>query len=161
MKKVKFIAFEKQDQNDALIDPWSVVHFATGLAFGLIGIRGSYTLVAGVAWDIVEHFLERAKFGQRFFNTSGPESWGNVGTDLALFMGGWKLGQLYNSTGPAKNPKLNPTKARERRAAAQEKNFGRLTRSSKKPSARGMRQREGANSPSFRDQVAGTINLFP
>lgn len=159
MKKIKFIAFEKQDQNDAWVDPWSVVHFATGLAFGLVGVSGWNTLGAGVAWDIVEHFAERAKFGQKFFNTSGPESMGNVLADLALFMGGWKLGQLYNATGPAKNPARRGV--RERRANAQEKNFGRLTRSSKKSSARGMRQREGASSPSFRNQVAGTINLFP
>lgn len=159
---MKIVAFEKQDQNEALIDPWSVVHFATGLAFGLVGFGGWKTLGAGVVWDIFEHFAEKAKFGQKFFNTSGPESWGNVATDLALFMGGWKLGQLYNSTGPAKNPKLNPTKARERRASAQEKNFGRLTRSSKKKDGpRGMRQRQDASSPSFRNQMAGTINLFP
>lgn len=158
---MKIIAFEKQDQNEALVDPWSVVHFATGLAFGLIGLSGWKTLGAGVAWDIVEHFAEKAKFGQRFFNTSGPESWGNVATDLALFMGGWKLGQLYNSTGPAKNPRRNPSKIREDRVNEQQKNFGRLMRSSKKEKPRGERHRAGASSPSFRDSVAGSINLFP
>jgi len=156
---MKIIAFEKQDQNDAWIDPWSVVHFATGLAFGLVGVSFWKTFGAGIAWDIFEQYAERADWGQKLFQTSGPESFGNVAVDFGLFMGGWKLGQLYNATGPAVNPSRQSI--RERRASAQKKNFGRLTRSSKKKQSRGMRQRAGANSPSFRDQVAGSINLFP
>jgi hypothetical protein len=155
---MKLIAFEKRDQNEAWIDPWSVVHFATGLAFGLVGISFWKTFAAGIAWDIFEQFAERADFGQKIFQTSGPESAGNVVVDFGLFLGGWKLGQSYNATGPAVNPSRRSM--RERRAKKQEQNFGRLTRSGKKKDVRGMRQRAGASSPSFRDQVAGSIDFF-
>ncbi len=97
-------AIRKEHQNEALFDPWSVVHFAFGLAFGLVGFPFLGAVGIAVAYDVLEHAFEDSEFGQRFFNTSGPESGWNIGGDLMLFAGGWFLGDRYNATGPATNP---------------------------------------------------------
>ena len=148
---MKLVALNKKDQNEAWVDPWSAVHFSVGLAFGLVGIHFWKTVAAAIAWDIFEQVAERASWGQKFFRTSGPESWGNVGTDTALFLGGWYLGQRYNATGPAVNPETKPRGKSKR-------NPGRILRARKgKPEPRGMRQRQGQVYPSLRDSVVGTI----
>ncbi len=157
---MKLIALRKEDQNEAWVDPWSAVHFSVGLAFGLVGIKFWKTLAAAIGWDIFEQVAERASWGQRFFRTSGPESLGNIGTDTGLFLVGWKLGHMYNATGPAVNPSHKPPPKKKR-------NPGRILRSrgKKKPKAigtgepRGMRQRADSPYPSMRDSVAGTIDF--
>lgn len=97
-------AVRKEQQNEALFDPWSVVHFAFGLGFGLTGFPFVGAVGIAVAYDILEHAFEKSEFGQRFFNTSGPESGYNIAGDLVLFVTGWFLGDRYNATGPAMNP---------------------------------------------------------
>lgn len=153
---MKLIAIRKEDQNEAWVDPWSAVHFSVGLAFGLVGIDFVKTLAAAIGWDIFEQVAERAAWGQRFFRTSGPESIGNIGTDTALFLGGWYLGQRYNATGPAVNP---DTKGRRKI----KRNPGRILRTrkgeKKRAEPRGMRQRADSPWPSMRDSVAGTIDF--
>jgi len=98
------VAVRKEDQNEALFDPWSIVHFAFGLAFGLVGLPFVGAMGVAIAYDVLEHAFEKSEFGQRFFNTSGPESGWNIGGDLLLFAGGWMLGDRYNATGSATNP---------------------------------------------------------
>lgn len=150
---MKFVAINKRDQNEAWFDPWSVVHGATGLAFGLTGVPFWWTFGAAIAWDVFEQMLERSEAGQKFFRTSGPESWGNVASDTALFLGGWWLGQKYNSTGPATNPYM--PKRKRRRANPVVVAPPNMTSPSMGP--RGARKRAGAP-VSRRDAVAGTIS---
>lgn len=152
---MKLVAINKKDQNEAWVDPWSAVHGATGLAFGLTGINFWTTVVAAVAWDVLEQMLERSAAGQRFFRTSGPESWGNVIVDLGLFLGGWYLGQRYNSTGPATNPH-RPRRRIPKRPRATNPTVAPPRLSS--PSMRGARQRPGAP-VSRRNAVVGTIEI--
>lgn len=158
---MKLIAYNKKDQNEAWIDPWSAVHCSVGLGAGLINVPFRWTLAGAIAWDVFEHFFERSRFGQRFFQTSGPESLGNVASDTVLFLFGWYLGQRYNATGPAVNPELQPPKRKR-------KNPGRIlrTRKGKGPKGakalgepRGQRHRAGQVYPSMRDSVAGTIDF--
>jgi hypothetical protein len=96
-----FLATRKSEQNDAWVDPWSAVHLASGLAFGLVGVKFVPSMIAAGVFDVVEHIAESHDVGKRFFNTSGPESAGNVVVDLALFAFGWKLGEMWNSSDPS------------------------------------------------------------
>ena len=155
---MKLVALRKEDQNEAWVDPWSAVHGSAGLAFGLVNVPFKYTFVTAIVWDIFEHFFEKSRFGQRFFKTSGPESFGNVASDTVLFLFGWYLGQKYNSTGPAVNPSLKPPPRSKKR------NPGRIlrTRKGQKPTRgseepRGMRQRADSPYPSLRNSIAGSI----
>jgi len=136
------LALDKDDQNEALVDPWSAVHATSGLALGLTDVSFFASITAAILFDVFEHLFERSKYGQRFFNTSGPESWGNVITDLVLFSGGWWLGNRYNQTG-------KPSRVR---------NFGRLTRGRRpRRSVRGQRVRRGSPRVSRADAMAGSI----
>ena len=48
------IAQNKEDQNLALIDPWTVVHFAAGLAAGLMGFSAGAALTGAVLYEVAE-----------------------------------------------------------------------------------------------------------
>lgn len=92
------VARNKSEQNDAAIDPWTAVHFAIGLAFGLVEIPFVPAILAAGAYDLFEQAMERSQWGQDFFKTSGPETWANVTVDLVAFAGGHLLGTLWNRT---------------------------------------------------------------
>jgi hypothetical protein len=140
---MRLVAYSKRDQNEAWIDPWSAVHATSGLAFGLTDVSFFASITAAIIFDVFEHLFERGKYGQRFFNTSGPESWGNVAADLLLFAGGWYLGNRYNSSGPARNPRRSrPPRPRANPATV---------------NARGARQRAGASHVSQHDAMHGSI----
>lgn len=83
---MKIVATKKSEQNQAILDPWSIVHFATGLG-------------AAIAYEFVEQGVERQEVGQELFESSGPESVGNAIADVVLFAAGHALGRLWNSTG--------------------------------------------------------------
>lgn len=91
------IATQKSEQNEAAFDPWSVVHFSMGLAFGLMGWGFVPSMGVAVAYDAAEQVFERSEAGQSFFNTSGPESISNIAADVALFGVGWALGAKWNA----------------------------------------------------------------
>lgn len=95
---MRIIATEKAHQNRAVFDPWSVVHFATGLAAGLADIDGRVAIGAAIAYEFVEQDLERRELGQELFDTSGPETTANAVADVALFAAGMILGQIWNRT---------------------------------------------------------------
>ena len=95
---VKWVATSRAEQNSAALDPWSVVHFASGLALGLVGVSMPVGLAAGVAYEIVEHAAEKDPRWQQFFLTTGPESQINIVTDLVLLAGGLALGKRWRET---------------------------------------------------------------
>ena len=96
---MRWLARAKPDQNRAAVDPWTVVHFAAGLAAGLVEMPYRWLLGLALAYEVVEQVAERSELGQRFFETSGPESLPNALVDLAAVTVGHRLGRRWNRTG--------------------------------------------------------------
>lgn len=93
------IARTKADQNQAWVDPWTLVHFSTGLATSMMNLPRGWMLAAAVLYELGEQVFERDSIGQRFFGVSGPESLTNAFIDVLVFAGGQYLGTLWNQTG--------------------------------------------------------------
>lgn len=93
---MKLVATAKPDQNRAAIDPWTAVHFAAGLAAGLIELQRETAMGAAIAYEVVEQVFERSDAGRDFFKTSGPEEPANVVVDIAVFALGYWLGERWN-----------------------------------------------------------------
>lgn len=92
------IATRKAHQNRRAVDPWTAVHFAAGLALGLVDAPLRPALAAAVAYEVVEQVVERQAFGRRLFKTSGPEVAANVVVDVAVLVVGHRLGARWNAT---------------------------------------------------------------
>lgn len=95
---MKLIATEKAHQNRAMVDPWTAVHFAAGLAFGLVNVPFRRSLLLAVGYEVVEQVLERQPWGKDLFQTSGPETISNAVMDLVVFGVGQRLGTAWNRT---------------------------------------------------------------
>lgn len=95
----KLIARRKADQNRSVIDPWTAVHFAAGLAAGLTRVPLRWSFTAAVLYEIAEQILERRRWGKEFFHVSGPEVPENVAMDLLVFLAGVQGGERWNATG--------------------------------------------------------------
>ena len=95
---MKIVATKKAEQNKAVADPWTVVHFASGLALGLINAPLRVWLPLAAAYEVAEHYLEESDTGQEIFDTSGPEVVPNAILDLVIFVAGHQLGRLWNRT---------------------------------------------------------------
>lgn len=96
---MKLVATEKPEQNRAVVDPWTVVHFASGLAAGLMGIRRDWSISAAIAYELAEQYAERQGWGQDLFETSRHESLPNAAADVVVFVLGHWLGEAWNGTG--------------------------------------------------------------
>jgi len=95
---MKLIATTKSDQNRAVLDPWTVVHFAAGLASGLADAPLRATLPLAVLYELLEQELESRELGQDLFETQGPESIPNAIVDVVVFAVGHELGRRWNGT---------------------------------------------------------------
>jgi hypothetical protein len=95
---MKIVATKKVEQNRAVLDPWTVVHFASGLALGLVNAPLRVWLPVAAAYEVAEHYLEESEAGQELFDTSGPEATPNAILDLVVFAAGHQLGRLWNRT---------------------------------------------------------------
>lgn len=93
---MKILATKKAEQNHTVVDPWTVVHFATGLALGLVNAPLRWWLPAATAYEVAERYIERSEFGKELFETSGPEIVPNAVLDLVVFAAGHQLGQVWN-----------------------------------------------------------------
>jgi hypothetical protein len=91
------VATRKADQNFAVLDPWSTVHFGVGMAAGLTGVPWWAALGAAVGYELSEQAFEKSEWGQRLFATSGPEAWPNAVADVVIYMGAWWLGSRYHA----------------------------------------------------------------
>lgn len=96
---MKILAKNRSEQNRAAIDPWTVVHFAAGLALGLTRAPASWVAGAAVAYEVVEQVVERQEWGEDLFNVAGPESPANMVVDLAVLAGGYWLGERWSAGG--------------------------------------------------------------
>jgi len=96
---MKVLATRKRQQNRAAVDPWTVVHFGTGLAAGLMDIPKRISIPAAVLYEIFEQYAERTEWGEEIFETRGPETLPNVAMDLVAFALGQWAGEKWNSTG--------------------------------------------------------------
>jgi hypothetical protein len=95
---MKILATKKREQNEAIVDPWTVVHFSIGLALGLMNAPIRSTLVGAVAYELVEQYFERVDIGKELFDTRGPEVIPNAIVDLVVLAAGHRLGQMWNDT---------------------------------------------------------------
>ncbi|MGA7617665.1 MAG: hypothetical protein WBX15_21070 [Thermoanaerobaculia bacterium] len=103
---MKLVARRKAEQNQAAIDPWTLIHLTSGLAMGLVDIRFRTAMTLSVGYEIIEQFAQRRGWGQALFNVSGPESIPNSVVDVVVFAAGHWLGTRWNATGPAKRTKV-------------------------------------------------------
>lgn len=95
---MKILARKKSDQNKAAVDPWTLVHFAVGLAAGLVEMPIIPALALAAAYEVFEHMAESSEAGADFFNTSGAERIPNVAVDLGIFVAGHAAGKAWNKT---------------------------------------------------------------
>lgn len=93
---MRLVATHPSQQNEAAIDPWTLVHTSTGLACGLVHMNFWAALSAAVAYEVIEQYVERTGAGNRFFRISRPESGVNVVVDLAVFSLGYFWGRKWN-----------------------------------------------------------------
>jgi hypothetical protein len=93
---MRLVATRKEHQNTAVLDPWSLVHFSTGMAAGLVNVSWKVALVAAVGYEFVEQYAERHPDVKHLFGISGPETPLNAAIDVGLFMVGLHLGRNYN-----------------------------------------------------------------
>ncbi len=77
--------------NTALIDGWTLVHIASGVAAALFRIPRTIAYSGAFAYEIVEQGVERTRWGQQLFQSSGPESLRNAASDLVVFAAGYEL----------------------------------------------------------------------
>lgn len=96
---MRIFARDKQEQNLAAVDPWTLVHFSAGLALGLIDFPVRWALSASLVYEAAEQVFERKRWGQRFFKISRAESLPNAILDSTLFLVGHRLGTRWNQTG--------------------------------------------------------------
>jgi len=95
---MKILAMEKKEQNEAVLDPWTVVHFSIGLALGMMNAPLRASLAAAAVYEVVEQYFERSDVGKELFDTRGPEAIPNAIVDLAVLAAGHQLGKMWNDT---------------------------------------------------------------
>jgi hypothetical protein len=95
---MKILATQKKEQNEAVLDPWTVVHFSFGLALGLMNAPLRASLAAAAAYELVEQYFERHDAGKELFDTKGPEAIPNAIVDLVVLAAGHQLGKMWNNS---------------------------------------------------------------
>lgn len=95
---MKLVARRKAEQNVAVVDPWTLVHFSSGLAMGLMDLSLEKSLGMALGYEVVEQYVERQRWGQELFETSNPERPANAVMDVLVFGVGHWLGSRWNRT---------------------------------------------------------------
>jgi|GEM_PF-2266824 len=96
---MKLLATRKDEQNQAALDPWTVVHLSAGLALGLMRLPLGRCLAAALAYEVAEQFAERRDWAQGVFETDGPESVANAVADVLVFAAGHWAGSAWHRNG--------------------------------------------------------------
>ena len=92
---MQLVARDKSEQNRAVIDPWTVVHFGFGLAAGLMRLPEVPVVAAAVAYEVFERHVETKVSDQNFFKTSGPEIPANAVFDVVVYWMAYRLGKKW------------------------------------------------------------------
>ncbi|MCI0432984.1 MAG: hypothetical protein L0271_04950 [Gemmatimonadetes bacterium] len=92
---MNIVATRRAEQNRAALDPWTAVHFTTGLALGLMDAPRVPAIAAAIAYEIAEQVFERQPAGKELFQTRGPESAVNAIVDTVVFAVGHWLGSRW------------------------------------------------------------------
>lgn len=95
---MKLVAVTKSDQNRAAVDPWTAVHFGTGLAAGLTRVPFRWSILLALTYEVFEQVGQRRPSLQRLFHVSGPEILVNSVIDVAVYALGHRLGEHWNET---------------------------------------------------------------
>ena len=96
---MNLVAWDKKDQNKALIDPWTIVHGGVGLAAGLVNIPMGWAVTAAVFYEIFEYSARHERQMRKFFVVSAPESLPNQVLDVVVLAVGVWAGHKYNEQG--------------------------------------------------------------
>lgn len=95
------VATSRANQNTALFDPWTVVHFSSGLALGLVGVSLPLATVIAVAYEgaeaVARGYSNSARARETFL-TEPPESAANVFVDVAVLVVGARLGRAWRES---------------------------------------------------------------
>lgn len=75
------------------LDPWSIVHFTSGLALGVLLRDALVVLVLLVAYEGFEGVLRRVKGRRSGKGVFEHESWTNIAYDVLFGMLGWVFAQ--------------------------------------------------------------------
>lgn len=95
---MKIVATRRAEQNQAPVDPWTLVHLSVGLALGLMNVPRRWALVGALVYEVIEQVVERDEWGMQLFETKGPESPLNAIVDTAVFVAGHALGTRWLET---------------------------------------------------------------
>lgn len=95
---MKLFARRKSEQNHAAVDPWTLVHFATGMAAGLMDLSFPRAIGVALGYELMEQYVERQSWGQELFQTSRPETGPNAVMDLVAYGAGYWAGTWWNRT---------------------------------------------------------------
>jgi hypothetical protein len=82
-----------RNMNLAPVDAWTMVHVGAGVAAGALRVPFGMAMGLAVAYEVVEQGVERTSTGQRFFGSSGPESFINAVVDVGVFALGHLIGR--------------------------------------------------------------------
>jgi len=78
-------------QNTGLLDEWTAGHAFAGALAGAAGVPPLWLAGVMVAYEVGEQLVERAAWGQRAFDTAGPETVLNVAGDTAAMAAAYYL----------------------------------------------------------------------
>lgn len=92
-KPASLLGHVSGDPGEDPLDPWSVVHAASGLALGLFVRNGMLALALLLAYEGAEALLRRIPVGGRRDGLFEYESWRNIGFDILFGMIGWLFAQ--------------------------------------------------------------------
>lgn len=91
---MRLIATRKSQQRDALVDPWTVVNFSSGLATGLAEVSLGKAIGLIVLYEVGRSVLSSGKV--KLFATPQQEIPENQVVDALVYLLGWKLGHAYH-----------------------------------------------------------------
>lgn len=95
---MRLVATKKSEQNQAAMDPWTIVHLGSGVALGLLGAKFLPTFAAGIAYEVGEQAFEGSSVGRQLFETSGPETFTNSVVDMVVYTLGWWIGSSWRNS---------------------------------------------------------------
>jgi len=82
------------ETNASPFDAWTLVHIASGVVLGAVGLPLPQTVAALVAYEVLEWSIEHPS-GSAIFGSKRPESQVNVAADIGVALLGYALAREY------------------------------------------------------------------